>query len=125
MSDSIFNDIKTGLGLAPDYTAFDSEIMMHSNSALTILCDLGVGPEDGFVIEGAENTWSELGLPNKQLSMVKTYLIQKVRLAFDPPTMGFHIDALKGQIQEQEYRLRERREATIEVEDSVWEETVL
>lgn len=125
MSDSILNDVKKALGLDEAYTPFDPEIIMFINSALTVLNDLGVGPDEVLVIEDVDNKWDELSLSNNQLSMVKSYLYLKVRQVFDPPTMGFHIDALKSQIEEQEYRLRERREATIAVEDSVWEETIL
>lgn len=125
MSDSILNDVKQALGLDPNYTPFDPEIIMNINSVLTVVNDLGLGPDEVVVIEGADDGWALLNLPNNQLSMVKTYVYMKVRLAFDPPTMGFHIDALKSQIEQQEWRLRERQEATIDVEDSAWKEPVL
>jgi hypothetical protein len=122
MSESILTDVKKALGLSSDYDAFDPDIIMHINSILTILNDLGVGPDSVLVIEGAENTWTELGLPDNQLSTVKVYLYLKVRLAFDPPTMGFHIDALNKQIEEHEYRLKERREALVPIpEREDWE----
>lgn len=125
MPDSILNDIKSLLGLPSDYTPFDAELILQINSVFTVVWDLGVGPTDIVAITDSSNEWSELGLPVNQLNMVKTFVHLKVKLAFDPPTMGFHLDALKGQIQEQEWRLRERREALIpvpEVESEVSDE---
>lgn len=117
MSDSILNDVKKVLGLDSGYTPFDIDVIIHINSALTVLNDLGVGPTDVLVITGAENLWSELGLENNQLSMVKSYLYLKTRVVFDPPAFGFHLDALNKQIEEQEYRLKERSEALIPVDE--------
>ena len=31
MADSILNDIKKALGITEDYTAFDQEIILHTN----------------------------------------------------------------------------------------------
>lgn len=121
MADSILDDVKKVLGIESTYTAFDTDVIIHINSALTVLNDLGIGPDEVPVITGSGNTWAELGLPNNQLSMVKSWLYLKVRMAFDPPTMGFHIDAFNKQIEEQEYRLKERREALIPIPTPVSE----
>lgn len=115
MSSSILNDVKKMLGIADDYTIFNQDIMICINSTLTVLHDLGVGPDDVLVIEDTNNDWDELALPDNQLGMVKSYLYLKVRLLFDPPAMSFHIDALKNQIEEHECRLKERRESLIPV----------
>lgn len=112
-SGSILNDTKKALGLAASYSAFDPDLIMHINSTLTILWDLGIGPEEVVVITGPDDNWSLLDLTPEQLSMVKSWLYLKVRIVFDPPTMGFLVDSLKAQIEEQTYRLRDRREATI------------
>lgn len=119
---SILNDLKKLLGVDQHYTAFDSDIIIHANSAFTVLNDLGVGPDSSFVVKDVE-TWEELELPDDQLGMVKSYIFMKVRLAFDPPTMGFLLDALSKQIEEQEWRLKERRESLIpRTESEVWHE---
>lgn len=115
MSESILNDTKKILGMDSNYTIFDLDIITHINSALTVLNDLGIGPDDVLVISDAGNSWDELDIPDNQLSMVKSYLYLKVRLWFDPPAMSFHIEALNRQIEEQEYRLKERREVLIPV----------
>lgn len=117
MQDSILNNTKKVLGIDDEFLAFDPDIIIHINSALSVLHDLGVGPEDPLIIEGPENKWDELELPANQLSMAKSYLYLKVRIAFDPPATSFHIEALNHQIEEHEYRMKERRELLIPVEE--------
>ena len=48
--DSILTSIKKLLGMDADYTAFDTDVIIHINTALAILCQLGVGPDKGFRI---------------------------------------------------------------------------
>lgn len=105
MENSILTSTKKLLGVAADYTIFDIDIVMHINSAFSTLNQLGVGPEIAFMVEDDSATWDLLDLPINQLSMVKTYIYLKTRLAFDPPITSFAIDALKQQIQEHEVRL--------------------
>ena len=57
--DSILYSIKQLLGIATEYRAFDEEIIMHVNSALMVLTQLGVGPKDGFEITGSNETWHD------------------------------------------------------------------
>ena len=49
--ESILTSIKKLLGIAEEYTQFDSDIIMHINSVFTTLTQLGVGPSEGFFIE--------------------------------------------------------------------------
>ena len=51
MDDSILDSIKIILGVDPEYEAFDSEILMAINSALMALTQLGLGPQDGFLVK--------------------------------------------------------------------------
>ena len=48
--DSILTSVKKLLGLAEGYTAFDADLIMHINSVLMILNQMGVGPEKTFAI---------------------------------------------------------------------------
>lgn len=112
MSDSILTSTKKTLGLSADYTAFDADIIMHINSVFVILNDLGIGPEDGFMIEDAEDTWDMfLGADNNS-NLIKTYMYLRVRLLFDPPATSFHIAAIEKELQEFEWRINVRREST-------------
>ena len=45
---SILTSIKKMLGIMDEYEHFDADLIMHINSVLGILTQLGVGPADGF-----------------------------------------------------------------------------
>lgn len=111
MADSILTSTKKTLGLTEDYTAFDLDILMHINSVFTTLCQLGIGPEDGYEIESAEDVWSDF-INDKRLNSIKTYMSLRVRLIFDPPATSFLQEAMRNQIQELEWRLNVYRETT-------------
>lgn len=104
MSSSILDDVKHTLGLLPEQTAFDTDVMLHVNSALSTLTQLGVGPVEGYMITGRDNKWSEFA-DDPRLNSVKSYIFLKVKLAFDPPGTGFVIQSMERQIQELEYRI--------------------
>lgn len=112
MEDSILKSTKKYLGIEEDLTAFDLEITSHINSAFSSLKQIGVG--SGTPIEDTKTKWSEIPLPDEQISMVKTFVFKKVKLSFDPPTTSFLIDILKDQIKEEEWRLNTFAEATSE-----------
>lgn len=113
MENSILTSTKKILGIQEDYTAFDLDIITHINSTFSILNQLGVGPSDGFYIEDNSDLWTELGLPENQIRMIRTYMYLKVRMLFDPPTTSFAIEAMNKQIDEHEARLSYFREAEI------------
>lgn len=111
MEPSILKSVKKVLGLDADYTAFDLDIMMHINSVFTILQQLGIGPDTGFAIEDDTATWDTFLGGNPLLNSVRSYVCLRVRMIFDPPQTSFHIDAIKQQIQELEWRLNVQRES--------------
>lgn len=105
--ESILTSVKKMLGIDEEYTHFDADIIMHINSVLMILTQLGVGPSGGFVIEDDTSTWANF-IPEaneSRLHAVKTYVYLKVRLIFDPPLSSAVIDAMNRQIAELEWRL--------------------
>lgn len=103
--ESILDSVKLALGIIPEYSHFDDQIKMYLNSVFSTLYQIGVGPEDGFIIEDDTTTWYDYLVDNKLLNLVKTYVYMKVRLLFDPPTSSFALQALKDQIAEQEWRI--------------------
>lgn len=111
MTDSILDTTKKVLGIESSYTAFDLDVLMHVNSALATLNQLGIGPEEGFEIEDATAVWSDFLGTDKRYNPVKTYVYLRVRLLFDPPSTSFAIEAIKNQLQELEWRLNVHREA--------------
>ncbi len=105
MNDSILTTIKKLLGIGEEDTAFDTDIVVQINMVFNILLQLGVGPVEGFSISDSSATWSNYLSDISKLEMVKSYIYMKVRLAFDPPSTGSLMEALKAQIAELEWRL--------------------
>lgn len=105
MNESILNNIKKLLGIAEDYTEFDTDIIILINSAISVLNQLGLGSDDTFSITGNTETWSDLLGDNKSLEMVKNYIYLKVRVVFDPPTQSYVLAAYNEQIKELEWRI--------------------
>lgn len=103
--DSILTSIKKLLGIAEDYTNFDTDIIIHINSVFSILTQLGVGPSEGFSISDNRDTWYDFIGDSIKIELVKTYIYLKVRLVFDPPQSSSVIDAINRTINELEWRL--------------------
>lgn len=107
MNDSILDSIKLSIGYETDYTPFDVELIIHINSALCKLNQLGVGI-NGFSINGKSETWSDfIGSGQKELSLadIKEYVYLNVRLIHDPPTNSFIVSKFNDEIKELEWRI--------------------
>ena len=102
---SILNTIKKLLGPTEVYDNFDTDIIVHINSAFSSLTQLGVGPQDGFFIKDETDLWTDFIQDDKRLEFVKTYIYLKVKLVFDPPLSSSVLDAMNRQINELEWRL--------------------
>lgn len=111
MDQQILSSTKKILGLAPEDTTFDQDVLTFINSAFSTLYDLGVGPEAGFRVVDDEAEWPDFIDNTPDLDRVKTYVYLQVRLAFDPPATSFHIKAVQDQIAEQTWRLSASRES--------------
>lgn len=107
--ESILTSIKKLLGPEESYDHFDTDIIIHINSALMVLNQLGVGPAEGFSISDKEAVWTDF-VPEKNVEAVKTYVYLKVRLIFDPPQSSFLVAAIEKQITELEWRLNVKAE---------------
>jgi len=102
--DSILDSVKSYLGIMADDTAFDTDILMAINAIMAVLNQLGVGPSDVFVVNGSEQTWSDL-LGEEPVGGVREYVNLRVKMLFDPSTNNQIMDALKEQIAEFEWRI--------------------
>jgi hypothetical protein len=110
---SILDSTKKALGLASEYDVFDPELVMHINSVLASLSQIGIGAPEGFAIEGSNEEWDAfLGDDNPLFNNVKSYVYLRVRLLFDIPTNAFAVSAIEKQIQELEWRISVQRETT-------------
>ena len=101
---SILDDVKHQLGLHPTETAFDLDIIIHINTVMLTLTQLGVGPELGFSIADSTAVWDDL-FDDQRLNAVKSYVYLRVKLLFDPPATGFNLSSYERQITELEFRL--------------------
>lgn len=122
MENSILLSTKKVLNLAPEYTAFDQDVIMHINAAFSILNQLGVGPVEGFTIQDESAVWDDfILLPGSEpsQSLVKTYVQLKARFLFDPPTTSFLLEAMSNQIKEYEWRLNVFREYALPEEEDI------
>ena len=91
---SILTSIKKLLGIVEEYTYFDQDLIMHINSVLFILTQLGVGPSEGFLIEDDKATWDDFIGDKTNINSVKSYVGLKVKLLFDPPESSSQIENL-------------------------------
>ena len=105
MTDRILESVKKVLGIAPEYLAFDQDIVMHINSAFSVLHQLGVGPDEPFMIEDETATWTEFLGTERGVNSVKSYVYLRVRLLFDPPATSFALGAMEKQIEELGWRI--------------------
>lgn len=103
-TDSILDSIKKLLGPCEAYDHFDADLIFHINVALNVARQLGIGPENGFKISGSAETWSDFWEGCHEVPMFKEYVYAKVRIAFDPPSSSFVMDALKEMVNEFEWR---------------------
>ena len=105
LTDSILNTTKHMLGVEPEYTHFDNDIINDINMALNVLAQIG-GVPDGTMISGVGTTYADiLGEDVSKAQMVKTYIYLKTKLVFDPPLSGSVSGIIEKQIAELEWRL--------------------
>lgn len=103
--ESILKSIKKMLGIPEEYDYFDADLIMHINSVIMILTQLGVGPTEGFSIKDESAVWNDFISDETKLDLVRSYIYLKVRLIFDPPTGSAIIESINRSISEFEWRL--------------------
>lgn len=101
--DSILTSIKKLIGIDESVTSFDMDLIIHINSVLRIINQIGVGKEH-FSITGSSETWNEF-IDEHDIEEVKTLVYLRVRLLFDPPSNSFVVTAIQDNIKELESRL--------------------
>lgn len=107
----ILEDTKKVLNLPASQTHFDADVILHINSVLSTLNQLGVGPANGLQIEDDTTTWDDL-FTDLRFNFVKSYVYLRVRMLFDPPQTSFLLEAFKQQYEELEWRINVLREQT-------------
>lgn len=104
MDEQILTSIKKLLGIYEENTDFDTDILIHINSVITILNQLGIGPDECFTVD-EDTTWNDYLGDNEKINSVKSYIYLKVKLIFDPPMSSAIKEANKQMIDELEWRL--------------------
>ena len=104
--ESILTSIKKMLGIPEEYDHFDPDLIMHINSVLSILTQIGVGPSEGFRIEDDLATWEDFLDDDTDYEAVKSYVHLRVKLLFDTSTFSSAvIESMNRMISELEWRL--------------------
>lgn len=105
MDGIILDDIRKLIGGESYGEDFDTDLIIHTNTALFILSQMGIG-KSNFAIEQGNETWREF-LESKQYNLraVKSWVVLKVRMLFDPPTSSVLAEAIKSNLEELEWRI--------------------
>ena len=105
--DSILKSVRKSCGLSVDDNSFDVDLIMHTNAVIMILNRIGVGASEGFSISDEKPVWKDFISEEhvKRLGAIESYVGQKVRLIFDPPSNSSHLEALRETIKEFEFTL--------------------
>ena len=102
---SILSSIKKMLNIPEELEHFDVDIIIHINTALMVLTQLGVGPAKGFSITDKSAVWTDFVPEVERIQAIKTYVYLKVRILFDPPQSGPAIESMNKLINEYEVRI--------------------
>ena len=110
VEDSILLSIKKLLGMDPiEFTQYDTDLIIHINTIIEFLNQLGVDIPEGFKINDENALWSDyLNKPeyNGIKDSIKNYIYLRVRLVFDPSTNSSLLNAINDTIKELEWRIR-------------------
>jgi len=109
---SVLDSVKQVLGLTPDMTQFDLDIVMHINFVIGSLQQLGANNDGAFHILDNSTLWSAITSRQDLINLVRTYMLMRVRLVFDPPATSFAIMAIEKQIEELGWRINIMAEST-------------
>lgn len=104
LDDSILNTIREMLGPDSGDDAFSTDLIVHINTYLGRLNQLGVGKK-GFRIQDETATWSEFLDGFEDFDSVKSYVYIKVKQIFDTSASSTIVQVLKEEANEIEWRL--------------------
>lgn len=104
-TNSILNSVKKSLGLDPEYDPFDPDLIMLINTNFASFWQMGIGPKEGFVITGPDETWDDYGETSQMREALKTLTYLRVKRIFDPPASSVLSEAINNSIEELEFRL--------------------
>jgi hypothetical protein len=88
LTNSVLVDIRKSVGLSPETSDFDTDLLMHINSSIGTLNQNGVGND--LLITDDTSTWGDLQKStqmehNNYFKMVPLFIMLSTKLLFDPP----------------------------------------
>lgn len=115
MAKSVLQSVKHNLGIDKDCEAFDADIMLHVNAALSTLYQIGVDSARNKIVDGANVTWLDIFEDDEGLlPMIEQYVYLKVRVVFDPPSNSFVLESINKMIDELQWRIQIEAEGGFE-----------
>lgn len=103
--ESILTSIKKSIGIEKEHIHFDPEIIMYSNAEFATLSQLGIGPKEGYRIDGYDSVWDDYIERSPLQNLVREYIPLKIKMVFDPSASSVVSDSLKSRIAELEWRM--------------------
>lgn len=103
--DSILTSVKKIIGISEEDDSFDIDIIIHINSIIMTLAQLGMESANGFSITDKSAKWSDLIPEESNIEAVKSYVALRVRMIFDPPASSSVAEAINKTISELEWRI--------------------
>ena len=103
--DSILNSTKKFLGIQPEDSSFNNDLIPLINTAISVAMQIGIGKDPTFAISGEDEVWSDFVDDFSNIEMLKTYIGLQTKLLFDPPSHAAGIEVINKHIQMLEFRL--------------------
>ena len=109
---SILGAIRERVVGSVDEKGFDSDLIMHINSAFADLNDIGVGPKEGFEIEDDTSEWTEFVEDPVVRNSVQEFVYLSVKLNFDPPANAALLNSTQNRYAKLEWKLNAKCDTT-------------
>lgn len=102
----ILETVRKLVGAGDSESPYDQDLLIHINSTLSTLNQIGAGPTEGFIADSTSQ-WTEfIPADSKKLEMIKSYVCLKVRLVFDPPASSSAQEAMNRTVDQYEWRIQ-------------------
>lgn len=112
MDESILVTVRKACNLSETDDSFDGQLIIHTNSYLFRLAQIGIGSK-GFSITGTTEKWSDFIPENfSNFEAAKSYVGLNVLLVFDPPQNASVLAMVKEMVNAFEVCLYMEREAS-------------
>lgn len=103
--ESILGTVKAECGQILDTGPFHDQLVSHTNMALAIVAQLGIGPPGGVFIEDDTTTWAALGESKLIQHFAEEFVAKQVHLDFDPPLNSSVLQSMERIRDEAQWRL--------------------